>query len=73
MDANGIMDLITKLKDIVASVSRSRLNFDNDREMSEEDYQNLTGLYRMDFEVLCQYASQTVRNKPTRCIRTSVG
>lgn len=41
--------------------------------MSDEDYQNLTGLNRMDFEVLCQYASQTMRNTPTRIIRTSVG
>lgn len=34
---------------------------------------NLTGLNRMDFEVLCQYALQTMRNTPTRYILTSVG
>lgn len=73
MNANGIMDLVTKLKDILASVSSSKLDFENDGEMSEEDYQNLTGLNRMDFDVVCQYASQTMRNTPTRSIRTSVG
>lgn len=72
MGANGIIDLITKLKDILASVSSSKLVFYNDGEMSDEDYQNLTGLNRMDFEVLCQYASQTMRNTPTQSIRTSV-
>lgn len=73
MNANGIMDLVTKLKDILASVPSSKLDFENDGEMSEEDYQNLTGLNRMDFDVVCQYASQTMRNTPTRSIRTSVG
>lgn len=71
MVGNGIIDLVTELKDILASVSSPKLTFDNDREMSDANNQNLTGLNRMYFEVLCQYASQTMRNTSTRSIRTS--
>lgn len=68
MNANGIMDPVTKLKDILASVSSSKLDFENDREMSEEDYQNLTGLNRMDFDVVCQYASHTMATHPREAL-----
>lgn len=64
------MDLVTKLKDIFASVSSSKLDFDNIEEMPDKDYQNLSGLNRMDFEVLYQNASQTMRYTPSRSIRT---
>lgn len=67
------MALLTKLKDIFASVSSSKLYFDNIEEMSDKDYQNLSGLNRMDFDGLYQNASQTMRYTPTRRIRTSVG
>ena len=73
MDSISIMDLIGKLKDIVNAIPTSRLDFDSDRDMSDQDYFNLTGLSKRHFEDLCEYVSQGMRNTPSRSIKPSLG
>ena len=50
----SIMDFISNLKDTVNAIPTSRIEFDSDRDMSDQDNLNLTGLSKRQLEDLCQ-------------------
>ena len=50
----SIMDFISNLKDTVNAIPTLTIEFDSDRDMSDQDNLNLTGFSKRHLEDLCQ-------------------
>ena len=73
LNRTSILNLLKKLRIAALHNETSRINFDDEKILSETDYINLTGLSREHFNDLHTYIAFSIRNTPTRSTGTSLG
>lgn len=73
LNRTTIVNLLKNLRDAALCNEKSRINFDDEKILSETDYLNLTGLRKEDFIDLHTYTENAIRNTPARSTRTSLG
>ena len=73
LNRTSILNLLKNLRIAALHNETSRINFDDEKILSETDYINLTGLSREHFNDLHTYITFSIRNTPTRSTRTSLG
>lgn len=63
--------LISNIRTVALKNEKNRIDFDNDRGLDEEDYINLTGITKNDFEDLVSHA-KSIRASKNRSIKTCI-
>lgn len=68
----GIVELIEDIRKIALQNINKRIDFDNTLSMKDEDFKNLTGLTKVQFDDLCSFSS-SIRETRVRSVRTCIG
>jgi hypothetical protein len=71
INSDELLSLLGSLRDLVQSKAVTRLDFDDPTSLSDEDYQNLTGLTRIQFDDLISNIKEIKQSK-SRSVRTCV-
>lgn len=73
INRTATVELLQQTRDFALRNENNRLNFDNPNSMDNEDYYNLTGLTRDQFEELLSYLKDVdIRASKTRSARTCI-
>jgi hypothetical protein len=73
LNSSDVQLLLNKAQKLFQNKNR-RFNFDDPRDLTDDEYRLLTSLSKDDFDELIQIASSsTIRNSSNRSIRTAVG
>lgn len=67
------MSLITEIRDIAIKGNEKRIDFDNDKSLSDSDILTLTGISRRNLDDLCLEVQGQLRESSTRSVRTCLG
>ena len=73
VNRTSIIEILQNLRSVALHNEKSRIDFDSETALTSEDYRNLTGISKDDFNILYTYIKDHVRNTPARSIRTSLG
>lgn len=70
---SDLMSLITEIRDIAIKGNEKRIDFDNDKSLSDSDILTLTGISRRNLDDLCLEVQGQLRESSTRSVRTCLG
>ena len=74
LNRTGILKIIDSVRNVAKLSASKRLNFDDDKSMTDEDFQVLTGLTKLQFYDMLTFVEDSItRSSKNRSKRTALG